>query len=68
MIKPLLNFAFNFNLRRYTLDQLPPYHLDRKALEKSLFLTHRWEARSLRQHLADVKQQARVCIRVIDIY
>ena len=40
------------------LDQLPPYHLHRAALQKSVFLTHRWEARSLRQHLADVKQQA----------
>lgn len=40
------------------LDQLPPYHIDREALYKSVLLTHRWEARSLRAHLDDIRQQA----------
>ena len=40
------------------LDELPPYHLGRDDLLKSVLLTHRWEARSLRAHLADQKQQA----------
>lgn len=40
------------------LDELPPYHIDRDALYKSVLLTHRWEARSLRAHLDDVRQQA----------
>jgi len=45
------------------LDELPPYHLDRDALIRSVMLTHRWEARSLRRHLADVRQQAMVKTR-----
>lgn len=40
------------------LDELPPYHIDREALYRSVLLTHRWEARSLRTHLDDVRQQA----------
>jgi queuine tRNA-ribosyltransferase len=40
------------------LDELPPYHLGREDLVKSVLLTHRWEARSLRAHLADPRQQA----------
>jgi queuine tRNA-ribosyltransferase len=40
------------------LDELPPYHIDRDRLVESVDLTHRWEARSLREHLKDVKQQA----------
>ena len=40
------------------LDELPPYHIDREVLHKSVLLTHRWEARSLRAHLADQRQQA----------
>lgn len=40
------------------LDELPPYHIDAEALRRSVLLTHRWEARSLREHLRDVRQQA----------
>lgn len=40
------------------LDELPPYHIDRESLHRSVLLTHRWEARSLRQHLSDIRQQA----------
>ena len=40
------------------LDELPPYHIDRDVLEKSVYMSHRWEARSLKTHLADVRQQA----------
>jgi len=40
------------------LDELPPYHIDRDALERSVYMSHRWEARSLQTHLADVRQQA----------
>ncbi|MBP9765319.1 tRNA-guanosine(34) transglycosylase [Candidatus Babeliales bacterium] len=39
-------------------DELPPYHIDKRALKRSLDRTHRWETRSLHQHLADPKQQA----------
>lgn len=39
------------------LDELPPYHIDPKALLKSLHRTHRWQIRSLRQHLDDPKEQ-----------
>lgn len=40
------------------LDELPPYHIDARALKKSLDRTHRWEKRSLDVHLADKQQQA----------
>lgn len=40
------------------LDELPPYHIDREKLYRSVLLTHRWEARSLRAHLDDIQQQA----------
>ena len=40
------------------LDELPPYHIDRAVLERSVFLSHRWEARSLKAHLRDVRRQA----------
>lgn len=40
------------------LDELPPYHIDQRLLEKSLHRTHRWEQRSLEQHLKDRKNQA----------
>jgi queuine tRNA-ribosyltransferase len=40
------------------LDELPPYHVDPQDLKKSLNRTHRWEQRSLEEHLKDVKQQA----------
>jgi len=44
------------------LDQLPPYHIDRQKLLESVDRSHRWEARSLRKHLEDVKQQAMYCV------
>ena len=47
---------FKCNLYRYV--SLPPYHIDREELEKSVYLSHRWEARSLAEHLKDVRQQA----------
>ena len=40
------------------LDELPPFHTSTADLVRSVALTHRWEARSLRTHLEDVKQQA----------
>ena len=39
-------------------DELPPYHIDPKQLTDSLHRTHRWEERSLKEHLKDTKQQA----------
>ena len=33
------------------LDELPAYHTGRTELERSVAMTHRWEARSLRRHL-----------------
>jgi len=39
-------------------DELPPYHIDDKALTKSFERTHRWEERSLQYHLKDKKGQA----------
>lgn len=44
------------------LDQLPPYHIDRQKLVESVNRSHRWEARSLRKHLEDVKGQAMYCV------
>uniref|UniRef100_A0A7S4K6U2 tRNA-guanine(15) transglycosylase-like domain-containing protein n=1 Tax=Odontella aurita TaxID=265563 RepID=A0A7S4K6U2_9STRA len=44
------------------LDELPPYHTDRERLVQSVDLTHRWEARSLREHLKDVRKQAMYCV------
>ncbi|PXF47570.1 Queuine tRNA-ribosyltransferase [Gracilariopsis chorda] len=40
------------------LDELPPYHIDREKLHRSVLLSHRWEARSLRRHLEDRRNQA----------
>ena len=40
------------------LDELPPYHTEPAALAASLARSHRWMARSLQTHLADVAQQA----------
>lgn len=40
------------------LDELPPYHFDPIALKKSLERTHRWEVRSLNEHLKNPKNQA----------
>lgn len=39
-------------------DELPPYHIDKRALKRSLDRTHRWEKRSLEQHQLDLRQQA----------
>ena len=39
-------------------DELPPYHISRDALERSLERTHRWEVRSLEKHMSDPKNQA----------
>ena len=44
------------------LDELPPYHIDRSVLEESVARSHRWEARSLKEHLKDVQQQAMYCV------
>lgn len=40
------------------LDELPPYHIDPRALRRSLDRTHRWEKRSLDTHLANRRGQA----------
>ena len=40
------------------LDELPPYHVDPKALLESLHRTHRWEKRSLDTHLQNRNNQA----------
>jgi queuine tRNA-ribosyltransferase len=40
------------------LDELPPYHIDPKALKKSFDRTHRWEQRSLNEHLTNPNNQA----------
>jgi len=40
------------------LDELPPYHMEQKALEESLHRTHRWEKRSLDTHLKNRNNQA----------
>jgi queuine tRNA-ribosyltransferase len=39
-------------------DELPPFHISSEALQASFDRTHRWQTRSLRQHLTDVRQQA----------
>jgi len=44
------------------LDELPPHFTDRSILEESVERTHRWEARSLMEHLKDVKDQAMYCV------
>jgi len=44
------------------LDELPPYHISRQRLNESLQKSHRWEARSLQQHLKNVKNQAMYCV------
>lgn len=40
------------------LDELPPYSIDEKKLIRSLARTHRWEKRSLDEHLKNPKDQA----------
>jgi queuine tRNA-ribosyltransferase len=44
------------------LDELPGYFTDRGRLMESVDRTHRWEARSLKEHLKDVKEQAMYCV------
>jgi len=44
------------------LDELPPYHISIDKLAESVARSHRWEARSLQEHLKDVKQQAMYCV------
>ena len=39
-------------------DELPPYHIDERKLKRSLDRTHRWEKRSLDEHLKNPQQQA----------
>ncbi|MES2345005.1 MAG: tRNA guanosine(34) transglycosylase Tgt [Chlamydiota bacterium] len=39
-------------------DELPPYHIADDALKTSLLRTHRWEKRSLDEHLKDPQNQA----------
>lgn len=39
-------------------DELPPYHITPQALKESLDRTHRWELRSLEEHLKNPKDQA----------
>ncbi|HSX11709.1 MAG TPA: tRNA guanosine(34) transglycosylase Tgt [Chlamydiales bacterium] len=40
------------------LDELPPYHIGSDQLRRSLERTHRWEKRSLEEHLKDPGGQA----------
>lgn len=39
-------------------DELPPYHIGPAELRRSLDRTHRWEKRSLEEHLKDRRAQA----------
>lgn len=39
-------------------DELPPYHIDEGKLRRSLERTHRWEKRSLEEHLKNPQGQA----------
>lgn len=40
------------------LDELPPYHTTLETLKKSVARTHRWEERSLQEHLKNRQNQA----------
>jgi len=40
------------------LDELPPYHISEEALKASLERTHRWELRSLEEHVKNPEGQA----------
>lgn len=40
------------------LDELPPYHIGSDSLKRSLERTHRWEKRSLEEHLKNPQGQA----------
>jgi queuine tRNA-ribosyltransferase len=39
-------------------DELPPYHISKDDLKKSLARTHRWEERSLEEHRRNINGQA----------
>lgn len=39
-------------------DELPPYHMETSSLKNSLDRTHRWEIRSLNEHLKSPNNQA----------
>lgn len=39
-------------------DELPPYHIDSVKLKKSFDRTHRWQTRSLKEHLLNKQNQA----------
>ncbi len=39
-------------------DELPPYHIEKSALQNSLQRTHRWQERSLSAHLKRPERQA----------
>jgi len=39
------------------LDELPPYHVDKRALFNSFERTHRWEKRSLDEHMLNENNQ-----------
>ena len=41
-----------------SFDELPPYHMDPRALRKSLDRTHRWEERSIKAHQENPKNQS----------
>jgi queuine tRNA-ribosyltransferase len=40
------------------LDELPPYHIEKEKLKRMLDRTHRWEQRSLEEHLKNPANQA----------
>ncbi len=40
------------------LDELPPYHTEKNRLKRSLDRTHRWEKRSLEEHLKNPLHQS----------
>lgn len=40
------------------LDELPPYHIEKEALKLSFDRTHRWEERSLNEHLKNPQNQS----------
>lgn len=50
------------------LDELPPYHMGRDALRRSLDRTHRWELRSLAEHKADVRGQAMYSVGALCVF
>ena len=66
----LLVFAYDILILLCTLqiiiplDELPPHHIDRETLAESVERSHRWEVRSLKEHLRDSKdrKQAIFCV------